>query len=706
MKATQLSDLLRKDDRVAVSNITGRESSMVTIVSHRYCGNIVGGWALGKGGQTIEYEPGKTIPVFATFDELLKSLPSKQYPNKIIVYSPPEAVYGEVKEVVSFGKKHIKTIFIITEHVAIEVTAKIASLVREAGIDVIGCNTLGMINTYDGVRVGAVGGDSPEESFKKGGAAIISNSGNMVTTMATYLMSAGIGTSFGLSTGKDALILTPLKDLLALADNDRHTRIIVLYVEPGGLYEKEAVDMLKLKKNVKPVIVYVAGKILETQNVSLGHAGAVVEGAFTTASAKMQLFDDYFGIEAFDPQKRYDHTPKLRQALRRGIRIETLHTLPQAASLMYRVHEWERDFSPRATLQLNPWFVNLGELGKKLPAPLIVAPGKIIEPYATQFASLAERKLGKLATQRPMRNASYASGNDGQTTTIYGYSVADLMQRGNFAAALILQWLGELPQHAFEERLVEMCLIASLSNGPGTISAQAAKLSASAGNAPHTGMIAALASVGDVHGGNGREAIEYLLKVFGNTDLTDPYSPKAFSANLEKVVLQEAEAFKTQKAIARESGTGYFKIPCLGHPVFKDKDVNYDPREEAIHAYLQEQGLYNIFLDFYRRLAQTLKHIGATSKVLAVNVDAAIACIWLGICWKLLKDRRITLKRAMDIPLVAFALGRAAGAAGEFLDHQDHGTDMDMRVPTAECEMLTKPRVLAPLEKKTGHGHV
>lgn len=699
MRATQLADLLRKGDRVAVSNITGRESGLVSIVSHRYCGNIVGGWALGKGGQTIEYEPGKTIPVFATFGELLKSLPRKQHPNKVVVYSPPEAVYGEVKEVVSFGGKSMETIFIITEHVAIEVTAKIASLAREAGIDIIGCNTLGMINTYDGVRVGAVGGDNPAESFKKGGAAIISNSGNMVTTMATYLMSAGIGTSFGLSTGKDTLILTPLKDLLALAERDRHTRIIVLYVEPGGLYEKEAVDMLKRKKFAKPVIVYVAGKILETRNVSLGHAGAVVEGAFTTASAKMRLFDDYFGIESFDPQKRYDHNGKLRQALRRGIRIQTLHTLPQAASLIYRIHEWERDFNPRETLHLNPWFVNLGELGKKLPAPLILAPGQIIEPYASQFTSLAASKLGKMATQRRMRNASYASANDGQTATIYGYSAADLMRRNNFAESLILQWLGELPRHAFESRLVEMCLIASLSNGPGTISAQAAKLSASAGNAPHTGMIAALASVGNVHGGNGREAIEYLLKVFGSTDMADPYAPKDPGVNLQKIVLREAEAFKKRKAIAQESGTGYIRIPCLGHPVFKDKDVNYDPREEVIYAYLREHGLYNVFLEFYRRLAQTLKHIGATTKVLAVNVDAAIACVWLGICWKLLKDRRVTLKRVMDIPLTAFALGRAAGAAGEFLDHQDHGADMDMRVPPSECEMLTKPRDLPPSKK-------
>ncbi|MBU4199297.1 MAG: hypothetical protein KKE37_06865 [Verrucomicrobia bacterium] len=694
MRAAQLSDLLQKGDRVAVSNITGRESGKVSIISQRYCGNIVGGWALGKGGQTIEFEPGKSIPVFATFGDLLKQLPKKHHPNKVIVYSPPDAVYGEIKEVISFGKKRIETIFIITEHVSIEVTAKIANLAREAGIDIIGGNTLGMINTYDGVRVGAVGGDTPGESFRKGSAAVISNSGNMVTTMATYLLSAGIGTTFGISTGKDVLILTPMKDFLALAEKDKRTKVIVLYIEPGGGYEKEAVEMMRREKFSKPVVVYVAGKILESQNVSLGHAGAVVEGLVASASAKMKLLDDYFGADCFDPQRRYEMTTKLRDSLRRGIRIQTLHHLPQAVSFVFRAHDWERDFSPTGTLTLNPWFVNLGELGKKLPVPLILNPGTIIEPYAAQFAQLAESKLGKLVTQRNMRNASYASGNDGQATTLYGYSVAELMKRSTFAEALILQWLGELPSYPFEARLVEMCLLASLSNGPGTISAQGAKLSASAGNQPHTGMIAALACVGQVHGGNGKEAIEYLLKVFGQTGLEDPYDPKTPGVDLDTLVSQEASAFKNQKAVAQESGTSYAKIPCLGHPVFKDKDVNYDPREEALYGYLQEQSLFNVFLEFYRRLAVTLKRIGATSKVLAVNVDAAIACVWLGICWKFLKEKRITLQRATDLPLVAFALGRAAGAAGEFLDHEDHGTDMDMRVPTSECEILTKPRDL------------
>ena len=47
------------------------------------------------------------------------------------------------------------------------------------------------------------------------------------------------------------------------------------------------------------------------------------------------------------------------------------------------------------------------------------------------------------------------------------------------------------------------------------------------------------------------------------------------------------------------------------------------------------------------------------------------------------------------LPFVAFALGRVAGGAGEFLDHQDFGTDMDMRIPARACKSLTRPRKLA-----------
>ena len=36
MRAKNLSDLLKAGDRVAVSNITGREASTVTVISQKY----------------------------------------------------------------------------------------------------------------------------------------------------------------------------------------------------------------------------------------------------------------------------------------------------------------------------------------------------------------------------------------------------------------------------------------------------------------------------------------------------------------------------------------------------------------------------------------------------------------------------------------------------------------------------------------------
>jgi succinyl-CoA synthetase alpha subunit len=143
MRAETLQDLLQGGDRVAVSNITGREASKVSLVSQRYCGNIVAGWALGKAGQVVDVPGTGSIPVYGQFDELMTSLPEKRRPNKIVVYSPPDAVYGDVKEVLEHGKKGVETIFVITENVSNEVTAS-CRWPRRRGYR--GCNTLGVIN--------------------------------------------------------------------------------------------------------------------------------------------------------------------------------------------------------------------------------------------------------------------------------------------------------------------------------------------------------------------------------------------------------------------------------------------------------------------------------------------------------------------------------------------------------------------------------
>ena len=74
MRARSLADLLKKGDRVAVSNVTGREASKVSVVSQLYCDNIVAGWALGKGGQKLPIAQDRDIRVFGQFDELMAAL--------------------------------------------------------------------------------------------------------------------------------------------------------------------------------------------------------------------------------------------------------------------------------------------------------------------------------------------------------------------------------------------------------------------------------------------------------------------------------------------------------------------------------------------------------------------------------------------------------------------------------------------------------
>ena len=688
MQAQSLDELLRKGDRVAVSNITGREAANVSYISQVYCNNIVAGWSLGKAGRTIPVPNGCDIPVFGQFDEMIDCLPEEKRPNKVIVYSPPSAVYGDVKEVIAHGEDFVETIYVITENVSVEVTAKLRRLCDLSSLDIVGCNTLGIINAHDGVRIGAIGGDSPAEAFLPGSACIISNSGNMVNTIASYLQSAGVGVSYGIASGKDPLILTPLIELWRLAERDPKTKMIVLYVEPGGSYEIEAIKQAKKEGFTKPLLVYVAGSFADGTDISLGHAGAVVDGKGASATDKMALFDEYFGVDVFSPEDTKELAEKLAEK-QKGLRINTLHDIAPAAETLMTALGIERDMTPKSPLVLKPWLMNLGSITKRLPANMVLHPEKIDEPYGSLIKKIIHSGLGRTPSRRPMRDASHASSNDGVTPRVWGWSLLNLMKSSSFVDATMLYWLGQPLKHSFESDLVNMCFIAALTNGPGTISAQGAKLAASAGNEPNTAMIATLSSIGTVHGGNGKEAARLLIKTFGKTHLRDPYD-QDHGVDLDELATTLVSKFKKSKAAAKEAGIDYEKIPCLGHPVFNKDAVNYDPRERIVYEYLSQHGLYNVFLDFYHRLARELFNQQATNKIHAVNVDAAISCVLMGITWPLLVDKKITVERAMDLPFLAFALGRVTGGAGEYLDHRETGTSMDMRVPVSECRPLVR----------------
>lgn len=248
------------------------------------------------------------------------------------------------------------------------------------------------------------------------------------------------------------------------------------------------------------------------------------------------------------------------------------------------------------------------------------------------------------------------------------------------------------PEELFE---FQVLLALIISNGPGTISAQGSKGAVSADGPENPlrvqinkAFAGFLTHTGYAHGGNGYEAIEFLLEIFRDKGLKDPGN-QDHGLDLRKIATEYATWYLDYKKKQKEIGNiEYRKIPCVGHPVFKGKDINVDPREEFVNKLLKERGSYNIFLDFYHNLVQALFETGVTRNVFCVNVDAVIAVILLKAVWNLYREGRLTEKDIESAAFTTFLFGRMIGCAAEIDDHTNRGRDMDMRTPASECTFV------------------
>lgn len=411
-----LEELVTRDSRVCVINILGNESRKVTPVSHVYSGgNVVAGVQYGREGE-LETELGP-IPVYPSVREVIKN--NHRFDTGVI-YLPPTAVSQAVSELVTYNHD-LKRIFIVTEKVSTADSRNIRFLCQEAGVDVVGCNCLGVANAWDEVRIGgALGGDAPAETLRRGSVSIHSNSGNFTTTMAEYLRTEGFGISTAVSSGKDVYIHFALPEFLFAAHNDPRTKAVALYVEPGGYYEKVALEMIQERKIAfsKPIVVCVTGRWKKDISRSCGHAGALA-GSGDDALSKEAWFDDFFGVGAFDPA-----SPKVSP---RGVRVESIQDIPKAMKAVYEELGLEADFESRGDLSLKPWLKdNFVTLPKELDQPLV----EPIDPYGEQL-SLVNRQVGAQYLRRNMSDASGASRMDPKTqvTQLHGKPILDLATR-------------------------------------------------------------------------------------------------------------------------------------------------------------------------------------------------------------------------------------------------------------------------------------
>jgi succinyl-CoA synthetase alpha subunit len=281
-----------------------------------------------------------------------------------------------------------------------------------------------------------------------------------------------------------------------------------------------------------------------------------------------------------------------------------------------------------------------------------------------------------------------------QSGSLWGVRRADRFKQWSIADFLFLALTGKKPTAA-EARPLQILIGLLISNGPGTISAQGAKGAVSA-DGPQTpgrvqinkAMVGFLTHSGFSHGGNGFEGITFLIDRFRKVDLEDP-TRRDHGVDIEAIAQEFVENYMREKADAKETGLdGPSALPGVNHPIFRNKPVNYDPRERFIADYMEKNGDYNIFYEFYKALVQTLFKNGASRNVFCVNVDAIIAALLLAIFWKDFRANRLSIHDLETAAFNVFLYGRIIGAAAEIDDHLNRGRNMDTRTPQKDCKFV------------------
>ncbi|MBI2011248.1 CoA-binding protein [Candidatus Daviesbacteria bacterium] len=275
--------LLPEGAKIIGQGITGSEGSTALPTMLDYGTKVMAGVTPRKGGQEI-----LGLPVFNSVGE------AKEVVGEIdgtVLYVPPLFVKGAAVEAIEAG---VKFILIVTEKVPTKDESYIYALAKKNGISLVGPSSVGMICPSRKIKIGSIGGATPERAFIDGEVAIISKSGGMTSEIGIHLKNHGLGISWAVGIGGDRIIGTDFGDFLLALEDDPKTKASVIFGELGGTYEERVSILKKQGKIKKPVVAYIGGEFTERlpSDVQFGHAGAIIEGDRGKPDIKRQILKD------------------------------------------------------------------------------------------------------------------------------------------------------------------------------------------------------------------------------------------------------------------------------------------------------------------------------------------------------------------------------------------------------------------------------
>lgn len=192
---------------------------------------------------------------------------------------------------------------------------RLVAIAREAGLRLVGPNSLGVIDTHTPMALTANAAFAAD-TLLRGGLSVISQSGSQIGTFVSRGAARGIGFAKLISVGNEA-DLTVGEIGMALAD-DPETQAFLLFLETIREPQRYAEFAARARRARKPIIAYKLGRSEVGRELAVSHTGAMIG-----SDAAVGAFLRHHGILRIDHLEALFETAPLvigREPIARGAR--------------------------------------------------------------------------------------------------------------------------------------------------------------------------------------------------------------------------------------------------------------------------------------------------------------------------------------------------------------------------------------------------